>query len=136
MRTRPRPQARSSGSGAPSLSGDTLVLQSAGELPSALSIVLQGTVSIEPASYGDRLRCVGGALKRLYVRNAVGGIVTAPQGSDPSISARSAALGNLIPAGGSRFYQVYYRDPSATFCPSPPGNTWNVSSGIEAVWGY
>lgn len=122
--------------GAASLSEDTLVLTSAGELPSALSIFLQGSVPISPASYGDGLRCVGGALKRLYVKSAAGGVVSAPQGGDPSISSRSAALGNVIPPGASRFYQTYYRDPSGSFCPNPPGNTWNVSSGIEAVWGY
>jgi hypothetical protein len=30
---------------------------------------------------------------------------------DPTISARSAALGNPIFAGRSRWYLVYYRDP-------------------------
>ncbi|MFN0006724.1 MAG: TolB family protein [Planctomycetota bacterium] len=122
--------------GAAKLSADTLVLTSSGELPSALSIVLQGDVPIAPTIYGDGLRCVGGALKRLYVRNAVGGVLTAPQGADPTISERSMALGSAIPAGASRYYQTYYRDGNGTFCPSPPGNTWNVSNGIEAVWGY
>jgi hypothetical protein len=30
---------------------------------------------------------------------------------------------------------VYYRDPSLTFCPDPPGNTFNVSNGAEIFWG-
>ncbi|MFN0007088.1 MAG: TolB family protein [Planctomycetota bacterium] len=123
-------------SGAASLAGDTVVLTASGELPSALSIVLQGSLEISAVNYGDGLRCVGGTLKRLYVKNAVGGVVIAPQGADPSVSSRSAALGSLIPAGASRYYQTYHRDPSASFCPDPPGNAWNVTNAIEVVWGY
>jgi hypothetical protein len=29
---------------------------------------------------------------------------------------------------------VYYRDPSASFCPSPSGNTWNVSNAVRVLW--
>ena len=122
------------GSGTPSLSADTVVLSCSGERPTAFSIFLQGSSAIAPVSYGDGLRCAGGTLKRLYGRNAAGGSVTAPQGTDPSVSARSAALGDTIAAGETRIYQVYYRDPSATFCPSPMGNTWNISNAVSAVW--
>lgn len=121
--------------GSPSLSTDTLVLVCAGELPSALSIPSQGTLVIDPVFFGDGLRCVGGSLKRLYTKSAVGGVVTVPQPGDPSISARSATLGDPIPLGASRFYYTYYRDPSASFCPDPPGKTWNISSSLAVVWG-
>jgi hypothetical protein len=125
--------ARLSASG--SISPDTLVLTSSGELPHATSIVLQGNQRVL-VPFGDGLRCAGGNLKRLYVKNAVGGVVTAPQFAlgDPSLSARSASLGDPITSGDVRYYQVYYRDPSATFCPSPAGQTWNVSNGIEVFW--
>jgi hypothetical protein len=116
---------------------DTVVLTSSGELPSSLSIFLQGTVSLAPpVSFGDGVRCVGGVLKRLYVKNASGGTAFAPNfaGGDLSITAQSAALGDPIPSGGTRFYQVYYRDPSLTFCPAPTGNTFNVSNGRTIVW--
>ena len=114
---------------------DTMVLTSSGELPASLSIFLQGNVALHPAVvFGDGLRCVGGNLKRLYTKNAVGGVVSAPTGVEPPITVRSAALGDPIPFGGVRFYQVYYRDPSPVFCPNPPGNTWNVSSGTAIVW--
>jgi hypothetical protein len=69
------------------------------------------------------------------VRSAVGGVVTAPTGAEPSVSARSAALGNAIGVEGTRYYQVYYRDPIPGFCPNPPGNTFNVSNGLRVVWG-
>jgi hypothetical protein len=115
-------------------SPDSVVLASSNELPSVLSIFLQGDATILPASFGDGLRCAGGHLRRLYVHNASAGSVSAPQGSDPSITARSAALGDPIARGSTRFYQVYYRDPVLTFCPSPPGDSWNVSNAIAITW--
>jgi hypothetical protein len=53
---------------------------------------------------------------------------------DLSVSARSAALGDPIAAGQTRIYQTYYRDPTPTFCPNPPGNTWNISNAVSTVW--
>jgi hypothetical protein len=124
-----------SASGNPSLSADAVVLTSTGELPSALSVVLQGNHEITPVNFGDGLRCAGGALKRLYVKNAVAGSVTAPQAGDPSVSAASAAHGDAIEAGATRVYQIYYRDPNPTWCPSPPGSTFNASSAVAISWG-
>lgn len=124
-----------SGSGNASLSNDTVVLTSTGELPSSLSIFLQGTTVIAPVFFGDGLRCIGGNLKRLYVKNAVLGTVAAPQGIEPRVSARSAALGDPIPLGATRGYQVYYRDPNLTFCPATQGDTFNVSNAIAVAWG-
>jgi hypothetical protein len=117
-----------------SLSVDTLKLTSSSELANAFSVFLQGNAEIAPTFFGDGLRCAGGSLRRLYVKQASGGVVSAPQPGDLSISARSAALGDAIGVGGTRIYQVYYRDPSLTFCPSPTGNTWNVSSGLQVQW--
>jgi hypothetical protein len=96
------------------LSTDSLVFTTSGEKPTALSIVLQGPTSI-PAGlvFGQGVRCVGGALKRLYTKTASGGSITAPNfgAGDSQVSVRSAALGDPIPAGGTRWYLVYYRDP-------------------------
>lgn len=114
---------------------DTLVLTSNYELPSALSIFLQGnavTQYVQP--FGDGLRCIGGQLLRLYVKNAQNGAAVAPRLGDPSISVRSAALGDPIPPGSLRFYQVYYRDPNLSFCAGPTGGTFNVSNGMRVVW--
>lgn len=112
---------------------DTLVLTSAGEVPTALSIFLQGTSTTQlVAPFGDGLRCIGGQLLRLYVKNASNGTAQAPQGADPSISARSASLGDPIPPGALRYYQTYYRDSNMSFCPS--GGTFNVSNGLRVVW--
>lgn len=100
-----------------------------------MSIVLQGNRVIAPVVFGDGLRCAGGSLKRLYVKNASGGTVVAPIGGDPSISARSAALGDPIGLGTTRIHQVHYRDGSASYCPAPSGNTFNASSAIAIAWG-
>jgi hypothetical protein len=121
-------------SGGALLAQDGLVLGSSGELPSALSIFLQGSLVIAPVSFGDGLRCAGGDLKRLYVRNASGGAVSAPQPGESSVSARSAELGAPLTPGATRVYQVYYRDPDAGFCPPPAGASWNVTNAMRIVW--
>lgn len=130
--------ANSSGSGgvhlevAGTLVPDTLHLHAWGSGPSALSIFLQGDASAASGvPFGDGLRCVDGNLKRLYTKNASGGAVGAPASGDVTISARSAALGDPLTPGSTRVYQVYYRDPSTSFC---PGFTFNVSSGAVVHW--
>ena len=120
--------------GVASLANDTLALSSTGELPSVLSIFLQGDVAITGVTFGDGVRCAGGALSRLYVHNAAAGVVSAPIAGDLSIHARSAALGDVLSAGSPRYYQTYYRDPVLAFCSSPSGNTWNISSGVTVTW--
>lgn len=122
-------------SGESSLSGDTLVLTSSAERPTSLSLFLQGTQSEAPVFLGDGLRCTGGTLKRMFVKSASGGLAVAPQPGDPSISARSAAVGDSLALGTSRFYQVYYRDAVSNFCPAPAGGNANMSSGLILVWG-
>ena len=122
--------------GVASLSADTVQFTSSGEKPTALSIFLQGTTVTAPVVYGDGLRCVGGALKRLYAKSAVGGVVVAPVGADLSVSARSAFLNQPIPLGSTRSYMVYYRDVNpATFCPTPQGSNFNGTNGMIVAWG-
>jgi hypothetical protein len=110
---------------------DTLVLTASGELPGVLSIFLQGNAST-PAGivFGIGVRCASGALKRLYVHNASGGVVSAPVGADVSVTARSSALGDPIAPGSLRYYTVYYRDPTGG-----PGGcnglTFNTSNGLS-----
>ncbi len=116
------------------LANDTLVLTSSHETASAPSLFVQGSALIAPISFGDGLRCAGGVLKRMYLHNASGGVVSAPSGSDASISARSAALGDPLAPGAQRVMQVYYRDPSVSFCPDPPGGAYNISNALLVTW--
>jgi len=121
--------------GIPSLAADTLHLHVEGEKPTALSIFLQGPLTIAPGTpFGQGVRCVGGALRRLYTRNASGGVVDAGGcGGDPTVSARSAALGDPISAGQVRGYATYYRDPIVLGgCPAT--STFNTTQSISVSW--
>ncbi|MFN0007581.1 MAG: hypothetical protein ACKVXR_06700 [Planctomycetota bacterium] len=115
-------------------SPDSMVLYVDGELPSAITIFLQGTQQIQPVVYGDGLRCVHGLLKRLYTKTASGGMTSAPWVNDLSITARSAQMGDPIAPGSTRYYMTYYRDGVAGFCPSPMGSTFNGSNGWAILW--
>jgi Tol biopolymer transport system component len=111
---------------------DTVRLDTTGERPTALSIFLQGNANTSTGVvFGDGVRCVSGTLKRLYVKSASGGACSAPGIGDPSITARSAALGDPISPGDTRYYQVYYRDPTAGFCPP---ETFNATNGSRIGW--
>ena len=105
-----------------------------GEKPTATSIFLQGTAAnLAGVTFGQGIRCVGGTLKRLYTKTAVGGVVTAPTGSDPDVSVRSAFLGDTIQAGENRYYIVYYRDPTVLGgCPGT--STYNATQSGALCW--
>ena len=122
-------------SGSASLAADTVVFTTSGEKPTALSVVLQGN-AIEPSGriFGQGVRCVGGALKRLYVKSASGGSITAPVGADPKVSVRSAALGSAILAGQHRWVMVYYRDP-IVLGGCPVTSTFNGTGTVDVSWG-
>lgn len=121
--------------GVASVSDDSLTLLAAGAPATALSIFLQGDAAVRAgAPFGDGVRCAGGSLKRFASGNASRGIVSYPQPGDPSISERSALLGDPLGAGTTRYYQTYYRDPAASFCPPPAGNSWNVTNGLVVTW--
>jgi hypothetical protein len=118
-----------------SLAPDSLVITSLGERASAFSLFVQGDASTASgAVFGDGVLCVGGNLMRIGTSNASAGIATYPHAGDLAIRAKSAALGDVIPAGGVRYYQVYYRDPEPTFCGSPTGSTFNASNGVIVTW--
>ena len=117
------------------LSRDTLVLSASDERATSFSLFFQGDTESAPASFGDGIACLGGRLVRLYLHSAVGGAASGPSGSDPSVSARSAALGDPIAPGSARVYHVIYRDPDPAFCPAPSGSTVNATNGVRVLWG-
>jgi len=118
-----------------SAAADTLVLASFGTLPGTECVFFQSDSTTLPVAFGDGMRCLWGNLKRLYVgRASAGGLSTAPSQGRPSVTARSATLGDPIPVGATRVYQVVYRDPDPAFCPDPPGNVWNVTNALVVTW--
>jgi endonuclease/exonuclease/phosphatase family metal-dependent hydrolase len=118
-----------------SLSNDTLQLSASSMIATASCIFLQGSSSVPGgAAFGDGVRCAGGTLSRLGLKFAVAGGSSYPAGGDPTISARSAALGDTIGVGQTRWYQVYYRDSDPVYaCASP--STFNISNGMIVNWG-
>ena len=125
-----------SGTGSNALATPTLSFTTAGEKPTATTILLQGTAVLSSGvAFGQGVRCTGGVLKRLYVKTAVGGSVTAPDfgAGDVNIPARSATLGDVISAGQSRWYMAYYRDPSVLGGCSAL-STFNSTTTAEVQW--
>jgi hypothetical protein len=125
-----------SGSGNNTLATPTLAFTTAGEKPTATTILLQGNAVIAGgANFGQGVRCVGGTLKRLYTRTAVGGSISVPNfgAGDVDIPMRSGALGDPILAGQSRWYMAYYRDPIVLGGCSAL-STFNSTNTSEILW--
>jgi hypothetical protein len=112
----------------PTTDTDSVLLSATHMPPTALSIFLQGTATQNAGFvFGHGVRCVTGGLIRLGVKTAVGGAAQYPGPGDASVSQR----GNVTPTSGSiRYYQTYYRDPSA-ICPP---TTFNIANGLRVVW--
>jgi hypothetical protein len=125
-----------SASGIAYLSMDSLVFTTSGETPTATSILLQGTsLASSGIVYGQGVRCVAGTLRRLFVKTAVAGSIIAPDfgAGDQSVSSRSAAKGSPISAGQSRWYLVFYRDPTVLGgCPA--ASTFNATQTGRIDW--
>jgi hypothetical protein len=115
---------------------DSLVFTTFAEKPTALSIVLQGNALVSSAIvYGQGVRCLGGTLERLFTKTASSGSIVAPEfgAGDPTVSARSAARGDTIQPGQSRWYLVYYRDPTVLGgCPAT--STFNATQTGQVSW--
>jgi Tol biopolymer transport system component len=124
-------------SGVAYLSIDSLVFNTSGEKPNATSILLEGNALLPTGLvFGQGVRCVGGALKRLYVKTALGGGITAPDlpAGDPTVSARMTQLGAPLLPGQPSMFLVFYRDPSV---PSgcAPTSTFNCTqTGSVIYW--
>jgi Tol biopolymer transport system component len=123
-----------SASGLAHLSTDNLVLTTSGEPPTATSVLLQGTASPSVGlAFGQGVRCVAGKLRRLYTKTASGGSITVPGVGDPTISARSAAKGDVIQPAQSRWYLVYYHDP-IVLGGCPANHTLNTTQTGQVTW--
>jgi hypothetical protein len=117
-----------SGAGQSSLSNDTLTLQCSG-LPTGTSALLFQSVQQENFGegtlFGDGLRCVGGATRRLRTAHAPGGLATWPVPGSPTLSVLGSAL-----SGQLMNYQVWYRNTAAFCTPA----SFNLSQGLSIAW--
>lgn len=113
----------------------TLVFTTVGEKPNALSILMQGGQNIASNGivFGQGVRCAQNSLKRLYVKVASGGSITAPEPSDLSVWLRSCSLGDCLTMNDIRNYAVYYRDPTVLgSCPAT--STFNITQTQQILW--
>jgi hypothetical protein len=118
------------------VSQDSLSFIAQYESPHATSLLLQGTALLPNGTiFGQGVRCAGGTLKRLYVKLASGGSITAPDFSagDPAISVRMAQLGTPIDCGVPHLYLVYYRDP-VVLGSCPASSTFNATQTCSIGW--
>ena len=109
---------------------DTLVLSSSGtpSVATLAAIFLQGDQRTPGVVFGDGVRCVDGALIRLGSKSTLGGNASYPEVGNPLISVR----GGVVPGSAdTRYYQTYYRNAAALFCPPA---TFNITNGIVVVW--
>jgi hypothetical protein len=123
------------GSGTPSLASDSLSLAVSGENLTSLTIFWTGTSTTAASGvvHGAGVRCVSG-LKRIFTGAASGGGLIRPGVGDPTVSARTAAVGAPISAGHVRYYFTVYRDNLAV---TPCGNTAsniNLSNALRVRW--
>ena len=114
------------GNGFPSISNDTLILSGSGMPGTATTVLLQGTLANPPTPFGDGLRCVGGNLKRVYIRNANAGNIQ--YGYSVPGQLPISVQGGVAP--GTWHYQIIYRN-AAPFCTVSQNNATNA---LAVTW--
>ncbi len=116
--------------GLPSIAHDSVELSASGMPPTASGLYFQGTTMVNGGAgttFGDGLRCAGGSVLRLGTKVASAGASSYPGPGDAAVSVR----GMLPPAGGTRTYQVWYRN-AAGFC-TP--DVFNLTNALRLAWG-
>lgn len=114
-------------SGAPSVSASSLVLHGVDLIPNWDGVFFQGDVILNNGSgyvFGDGLRCVGMNIKRLEVA------VANTQGLLDTTVDLSSVNGNVIAAGSTKYYQLWYRDNT----PGPCSSGFNLTNALEIAW--
>ncbi len=110
--------------GAASVVSQSFILTATGMPANQLGLFFQGNNAInsgQGVSFGDGLRCAGGAAKRLQ-------IVNTDQTGATQTTVDVAANGGVVP-GDLRRYQLWYGDPG-----SPCGALFNFSNATEVTW--
>jgi hypothetical protein len=113
--------------GLPQVSADQARLDVVGVPASTSCLFFQGTSIVSPATaFGDGLRCASGTVIRLGTITASNGAASYPGPSDAPIHVR----GQVPSIGGTRIYQVWYRN-AASYCTA---STFNTSNGLSVQW--
>jgi hypothetical protein len=127
------------GTGNPSLSADTLVLNVTNSL-NHVHVVFEGTQNTANTRYGAGVRCVTSGtddygqsfLKRLAKGTASGGAI-----AFTGISSLSAIKGAPLYPGETYFYYTAYRDAEMNGAPGCAGLTFgfNATNSLAVIWG-
>lgn len=93
------------------------------------AIYLKGDAEVAGGvTFGDGVRCAGGFLIRLRTVINSGGASQFPGAGDPTLSVRGQTP---VGSGLTAYYQTYYRNSAAAFCPP---ETFNVTNGLRVNW--
>jgi hypothetical protein len=115
------PGAVMSASGSTSLALDNFVLGCSGLPPTTNGIFFFGASQIQ-VPFGNGFRCVGGTVVRFGVQT------TTPAGTVQRAIQQNLLPGGPIPAGATRDFQFWYRNPLAG------GAGFNLSDGLAATF--
>ena len=107
---------------------DDVVLEGSGMPASVACIYLQGDFATD-LPFGDGVRCAGGTLLRLRTVVNSGGASAFPDATETITLAQRGGM--TIGSGVLRYYQTYYRNAAALFCPP---ETFNVTNGLIITW--
>lgn len=111
--------------GSASVTAANLVLTGANLVPGQPGLYFQANQQVNGGqgnTFGDGLRCAGGGVRRLQVRQANGAGVS-------STTANLVIQGGVL-AGSTHTYQLWYRDPTL----SPCGAGFNLTNGLSITW--
>jgi len=114
------------GTGSASIAAGNLVLSGSDASANQPGLYFQGDNAINSGNgvaFGDGLRCAGGAVIRLQVRQS--------DSAGASATTTNVAADGGVAAGDVKRYQLWYRDPVGTTC----GATFNLSTALEVTWG-
>lgn len=114
-------------SGTASVSSDSLTL-SASAMSGFQSWYFQGTAQAS-TPFGHGIQCLSGSVVRVGQKSNSGSSSSNPSGVDLPLSVKGA----IPPSGGTRHYQVAYRQATPACAPLPFSNT-NRTNGMTVVW--
>ncbi len=112
--------------GQTSVANDSVSLD-AHDMTGSVAVFFQGATQAAATIIDDGIGCVGGPILRLGNKPVVSNASSFPQTGDPSISVRGA----IPAAGGTYYYQCFYRNATAAFCPPATSNRTN---GVVISW--
>jgi hypothetical protein len=113
-------------SGTPSTWTDTAVLTASGVPGATLCIFLQSPTVLAATPFSDGVGCLGASTVRMASKNATAGSASYPTGTETQLHHASGVSLD----GGTRTYQVWYRN-SPAFCTSAPSN---ITNGVIVNW--